>query len=62
VSYRMTHGLDADIDLNRQPHASPFPSDRAGGNLLSGTFGIRQVSLSITHKLSTEQETHLDVS
>lgn len=23
------------------PNASPFPSDRAGGNLISGTFGFR---------------------
>jgi hypothetical protein len=41
VSYCLTRWLDADIDLTRQPQASPLPSDRAGGNLSMGTFGIR---------------------
>lgn len=41
ASYRLTRWLDADVDLNRQPNASPLPSDRAGGNLTNGLFGLR---------------------
>jgi hypothetical protein len=41
MSYRLTHWLDADVDLNRQADASPLPSDRAGGTLYNGLFGIR---------------------
>jgi hypothetical protein len=40
-SYRLTRWLDADVDLNRLPNASPLPSDRSGGNLLTGFFGLR---------------------
>ena len=40
-SYRITRWLDFDSDLNRQPDASPLPSDRAGGTAISGTFGFR---------------------
>jgi hypothetical protein len=41
ASYRIARWLDLDADLNRQPNASPLPSDRAGGNAILGTFGIR---------------------
>jgi hypothetical protein len=41
MSYRLTNWLDADVDLNRMPDASPLPSDRAGGTLYNGLFGIR---------------------
>jgi hypothetical protein len=41
ISYRLTHWLDADVDLNRMPNASPLPSDRAGGTLYNGLFGLR---------------------
>lgn len=41
TSYRLARWLDADIDLNWQPNASPLPSDRAGGNLFNGLFGFR---------------------
>jgi hypothetical protein len=29
------------VDLSVQPAASPLPSDRAGGNMMSGFFGLR---------------------
>jgi hypothetical protein len=41
MSYRINNWLDVDADLNRHPDASPLPSDRAGGNLYNGLFGIR---------------------
>ena len=40
-SYRIKNWLDFDSDLNHQPDASPLPSDRAGGSIISGTFGFR---------------------
>ncbi len=40
-SYRIKRWLDFDSDLNHQPDASPLPSDRAGGSIISGTFGFR---------------------
>ncbi len=41
ISYRLTHWLEADVDLNRMANASPLPSDRAGGTLYNGLFGLR---------------------
>jgi hypothetical protein len=41
MSYRLLSWLDADVDLNRMPNASPLPSDRAGGTLYNGLFGFR---------------------
>jgi hypothetical protein len=38
---RLLPWLDADGDLSYQPGASPFSSDRAGGNMMSGFFGVR---------------------
>jgi hypothetical protein len=40
-SYRFKNWLDFDSDLSHQPDASPLPSDRAGGSIISGTFGFR---------------------
>ncbi len=40
-SSRMTKRMDLESDVNYQPNASPLPSDRAGGNIFMGTFGIR---------------------
>lgn len=40
-SSRFTRRLDFDSDLSYQPNASPAPSDRAGGSILMGTFGLR---------------------
>ncbi|HTA86007.1 MAG TPA: hypothetical protein VK729_07030 [Silvibacterium sp.] len=40
-SYRISRWVDFDSNLSYVPNASPFPSDRAGGNLISGTFGFR---------------------
>ena len=40
-SYRFKGWLDFDSDLSHQPNASPLPSDRAGGSIISGTFGFR---------------------
>jgi hypothetical protein len=40
-SSRWTKRVDFDSDLNYQPNASPLPSDRAGGNIVMGTFGLR---------------------
>ncbi len=40
-SSRLSKRVDFDSDLNYQPNASPLPSDRAGGNIVMGTFGIR---------------------
>jgi hypothetical protein len=41
ASIRLWKYLYADGDLSHQPNASPLASDRAGGNLLAGFFGIR---------------------
>lgn len=41
TSFQMWKYLYADGDLSYQPNASPLASDRAGGNLLAGFFGIR---------------------
>jgi hypothetical protein len=40
-SRRIATYADLDSDLNYQPAASPLPSDRAGGNILTATFGLR---------------------
>jgi hypothetical protein len=40
-SYRFKSWLDFDSDLSHQPNASPLPSDRAGGSIITGTFGFR---------------------
>ncbi len=40
-SMRLLPWLDADADVSYQPNASPLPSDRAGGNMLTGFFGVR---------------------
>jgi hypothetical protein len=38
---RLSKWVDFDSDVNWASNASPLPSDRAGGNLVSGTFGLR---------------------
>jgi hypothetical protein len=38
---RIVSYADLDSDLNYVSNASPLPSDRAGGNILTGTFGLR---------------------
>lgn len=40
-SSRMATYADLDSDVSYQPNASPLPSDRAGGNVMIGTFGLR---------------------
>ncbi|MGI8772088.1 MAG: hypothetical protein ACR2JE_11705 [Acidobacteriaceae bacterium] len=40
-SVRLLRWLDADADVSYLPNASPLPSDRAGGNMLTGFFGVR---------------------
>ncbi len=40
-SWRWTRWVDFDSDVNFLPEASPLPSDRAGGNAVLGTFGLR---------------------
>jgi hypothetical protein len=37
----LTHWVDFDSDINIHSDASPLPSDRAGGNMVMGTFGLR---------------------
>lgn len=37
---RLYRRLGADVDISEQPGASPLPSDRAGGNMLSAFFGL----------------------
>jgi len=41
IAERWTKRVDFESDLNYQPNASPMPSDRAGGDILMGTFGLR---------------------
>lgn len=41
VSVELWKYLYADSDISYQPDASPEPSDRAGGSLLTGYFGVR---------------------
>ena len=38
---RLTPWIDFDSDVDYHSSASPMPSDRAGGNLVMGTFGFR---------------------
>lgn len=38
---RLTHWIDFDSDLDYHSNASPMPSDRAGGDMVMGTFGFR---------------------
>lgn len=38
---RLARWVDFDSDVDYQPNASPKPSDRAGGNIIMGTFGFR---------------------
>ncbi len=45
---RMARWVDFDSDVDYQPNASPLPSDRAGGSILMGTFGLR-TGLQYTH-------------
>ena len=40
-SSRLATYADLDSDVNYISNASPLPSDRAGGNILMGTFGLR---------------------
>jgi hypothetical protein len=40
-SWRFSRWWDFDSDVDYQPDASPLPSDRAGGDIIMGTFGIR---------------------
>jgi hypothetical protein len=41
VSMRLLRWLDASADIGVQPGASPLPSDRAGGTMVNGFFGLR---------------------
>jgi hypothetical protein len=41
LSSRIATYADLDSDFNYQPNASSLPSDRAGGNIMMATFGIR---------------------
>lgn len=38
---RLTRWIDFDSDVNYHSGASPVPSDRAGGSMVMGTFGLR---------------------
>ncbi|MGC1361894.1 MAG: hypothetical protein WA400_01415 [Silvibacterium sp.] len=40
-SARLSRWVDFDSDMNYQPNASPLPSARAGGSVISATFGFR---------------------
>ncbi len=39
-SYHFSRWWDLESDVDHQPNASPLPSDRAGGNIVMGTFGL----------------------
>jgi hypothetical protein len=39
-SYQMSRWWDLESDVNHQPNASPLPSDKAGGDIVMGTFGF----------------------
>ena len=41
TSVKLWHWLYADTDVSYHPGASPLPSDRAGGNMVTGYFGVR---------------------
>lgn len=41
VSAHLWRWLYADTEVSRYPGASPHPSDRAGGDLITGYFGVR---------------------
>lgn len=41
ISAHLWRWLYADTEISRYPGASPYPSDRAGGDLLAGYFGFR---------------------
>lgn len=38
---RLTNWMDFDSDVDYHSNASPMPSDRAGGDMVMGTFGFR---------------------
>lgn len=38
---RLTRWIDFDSDMDYHSDASPLPSDRAGGSMIMGTFGLR---------------------
>lgn len=40
-SARLSHWFDFDSDMDYHSDASPIPSDRAGGSIIMGTFGLR---------------------
>jgi len=40
-SMRLSRWVDFDSDMDFQPGASPYPTNRAGGDALIGTFGFR---------------------
>jgi hypothetical protein len=39
-SYQMSRWWDLESDVDHQPNASPLPSDKAGGDIVMGTFGF----------------------
>src|SRR5271170_1220640 len=39
-TYRFSRWWDLESDVDHQPNASPLPSDRAGGDIVMGTFGL----------------------
>jgi hypothetical protein len=41
ISTHLWRWLYADAEVSRYPGASPYPSDRAGGDLVTGFFGFR---------------------
>ena len=45
---RLARWADFDSDVDYQPNASQLPSDRSGGSILMGTFGLRS-GLQYTH-------------
>jgi hypothetical protein len=40
-AWRAATYVDLDFDVDYMHNASPLPSDRAGGDIISGTFGLR---------------------